>query len=241
MRYISFSLWIGDPATAPKYLIGAVENVKLAKEIYPDWVCRFYVPHFDPFCEMELAKCTHRLMEMGAELAFPGFKTPISTGNSDGIPMMYHRFLVADSPNVEYFIVRDADSRLSLREKAAVDQWIESGKILSSLRDHPAHARGLNGGLWGAKGDVLPNMERSIRDWLAKLNRPFEYSDDQDFLGQVIWTKFHMHAMQHDSCCGYQGAVPFPTRREGYRFVGEVFEADGTPRAGDWEAIIPNS
>lgn len=229
MRYISFSLWIGDPVTAPKYLVGAVENVKLAKTIYPDWVCRFYVPPVDE-TPYELEHTIITLESLGAE---------IRCAPSD-MPLMYARFLIADEKDAEYFVVRDADSRLSLREKAAVDQWIESGKMIHSCRDHPAHCRGLNGGLWGAKGGCLPNMLTSIKDWLAKLNRPFAYSDDQDFLGQVIWTKFYNHAMQHDSCCKYPDAVPFPTRRLGYRFVGEVFEADGTPRAGDWEQVIPN-
>ena len=38
-KIISFCLW-GDN---PKYTIGAIENAKLAKTIYPDWTCRFYV------------------------------------------------------------------------------------------------------------------------------------------------------------------------------------------------------
>lgn len=237
MRYISFSLWIGDPATAPKYLVGAVENVKLAKEIYPDWQCVFWVPVMsdgrvpgDEYPNEVPMEKINELERLGARI-YLGIPS---------IPEMYWRFFIADHTDCEYFIVRDADSRLSLREKAAVDQWIESGKMIHTMRDHPAHCRGMNGGLIGAKGGCLPNMLTSVKDWLAKLNRPFAYSDDQDFLGQVIWTKFYNHAMQHDSCCKYPDAVPFPTRREGYRFVGEVFEADGTPRDGDWEQVIPN-
>lgn len=226
MKYISFSLW-GD---VPKYLVGAVENVKLAKVIYPDWVCRFYVPYLG--VTPELDKTITELESLGAHIM----------GGQPDMSEMYWRYLVADLKDVDYWIARDCDSRLSMREKAAVDQWIESGKLISSLRDHPAHCRGMNGGLIGAKGGVLPHMGTSIRDWEARLGRPFQYSDDQDFLGQVIWTKFYNHAMQHDSCCRhhYTDAVPFPTRREGFRFVGEVFEADGTPRAGDWEQVIPN-
>ena len=39
MKLITFSLW-GDN---PKYTIGAIKNANLAKEIYPDWICRYYV------------------------------------------------------------------------------------------------------------------------------------------------------------------------------------------------------
>ena len=38
-KVISFSLWGNDPF----YIEGAYKNIELAKEIYPDWVCRFYV------------------------------------------------------------------------------------------------------------------------------------------------------------------------------------------------------
>jgi bifunctional DNA-binding transcriptional regulator/antitoxin component of YhaV-PrlF toxin-antitoxin module len=36
---ISFCLFGNNP----KYLIGAEENAKLAKQIFPDWECRFYI------------------------------------------------------------------------------------------------------------------------------------------------------------------------------------------------------
>ena len=39
MNVISFSLW-GDN---PKYTIGAIKNAMLAKDIYPGWICRFYL------------------------------------------------------------------------------------------------------------------------------------------------------------------------------------------------------
>jgi len=41
---ISFSLWGNDPM----YWKGAVKNIKLAKELYPGFICRFYV---DKNCE----------------------------------------------------------------------------------------------------------------------------------------------------------------------------------------------
>lgn len=39
MKTISFSLW----GNKPMYTFGALENIRLAKIIYPDWKCRFYV------------------------------------------------------------------------------------------------------------------------------------------------------------------------------------------------------
>ena len=57
-KIISFSLW-GDN---PKYLTGAVENIKLQKEFYPDWICRFYIHNSVP------SYIHHRLKNDGAEV-----------------------------------------------------------------------------------------------------------------------------------------------------------------------------
>ena len=38
-KIISFSLWGNNPI----YTQGAIRNAELAKEIYPDWVCRYYI------------------------------------------------------------------------------------------------------------------------------------------------------------------------------------------------------
>ena len=43
-KVISFSLW-GDN---PIYTIGAIKNAELAKEIYPDWTCRYYIGKSTP-------------------------------------------------------------------------------------------------------------------------------------------------------------------------------------------------
>ena len=43
--------------------------------------------------------------------------------------------------------MRDSDSRLNPRERFAVEEWIQSGKAVHTIRDHPNHERPLNGGL----------------------------------------------------------------------------------------------
>ena len=39
MKIIAFSLWGDDP----KYTFGAIKNASIAEELFPDWICRFYV------------------------------------------------------------------------------------------------------------------------------------------------------------------------------------------------------
>ena len=65
-------------------------------------------------------------------------------------PMVW-RFLIASDPSVGRYIIRDADSRLSER-KAAVSEWIESGKKFHVMRDHPSHNNfAMSGGMWAGQ------------------------------------------------------------------------------------------
>ena len=43
-KIITFSLW-GDN---PKYTHGAIKNADLAMDIYPGWVCRYYIGKSTP-------------------------------------------------------------------------------------------------------------------------------------------------------------------------------------------------
>ena len=47
------------------------------------------------------------------------------------------------SENIERFISRDCDSRLSERDRVAVDEWIKSEKNFHIIREHPIGHRSL--------------------------------------------------------------------------------------------------
>ena len=49
------------------------------------------------------------------------------------------RFETIDDPDVEINMSRDTDTRILLREKLAVDEWLASGKTFHIMRDHPHH------------------------------------------------------------------------------------------------------
>ena len=55
----------------------------------------------------------------------------------------------------------------------AVEEWIQSGKAVHTIRDHPNHERPLNGGLWGGtKGAIkgMTNMIKSFGNKQASVN-----------------------------------------------------------------------
>ncbi len=111
-KIIAFSLYGEEEA----YRLGALANCDLAAAVYPGWTCRIYVSQDIP------AAFNEQLRARGAEVVV---KEQVS--NTDG---MFWRFLPAADPEVDATIVRDIDSRLSHREKVAVDEWLASGKRL---------------------------------------------------------------------------------------------------------------
>jgi hypothetical protein len=164
---ISISLY-GDGA---KYSVGALENARLAKTIYPGWVMLFHVDKGHPVIPKLLAE--------GAEV-IEHEKEPGSGG-------MFWRFYTADDSRFTHTIIRDADSRLNVRDKAATDAWIESGKSLHVIWDDPWHKnRKIIGGAWGIKNKSFEQIEKACVEWPDHST----YGDDENFLDAVIWPKF---------------------------------------------------
>jgi len=170
MKYLSFSLW-GDK---PIYNVGAIRNAELWKTVYPDWQMVVYYDNTVPQDTVDsLRKLDVKIID-------------VTNINIFG---MFWRFLAHDLPESEYAIFRDCDSRLSLREKLAVDEWLSSGKSIHVMRDHPAHripygnnSLGILGGMWGIKCGIIP-----LSDMVLKYNfgKKLTYGSDQTFLKNI--------------------------------------------------------
>lgn len=199
---ISFSLWGNNP----KYVDGAIANLKLAPVIYPEWKCRIYV---DKSVHIDTLKQLH---ELGAEI----IQISDERGPFYG---MYWRFFVNDDPTVNRYIVRDLDSRLNWREKAAVDEWISEGTPVHVMRDHPHHTFPIQGGMWGGTFNCVNNMYQKICAW----NQYDRYACDQFFLGNIIWPLVKDQCTLHDPIFSNK---PFPKHKpieDGGTFVGQIY------------------
>jgi hypothetical protein len=99
-RVISFALY----GTKPKYNLGAIYNVEMAKVYFPGWKCRFYVTN-------DVLNLTiNVLKDLGSEIEY----IPPGMGKIGG---MFWRFMVADDPTVDRYIIRDVDSRMNARDR----------------------------------------------------------------------------------------------------------------------------
>lgn len=212
MNVISFCLYGNDP----KYVVGALKNVELAKDIYPDWEVWIYYAQTD-------------------EEALMGTDAKLFNMEGSQLPGMFWRFL----PKVDRFIVRDTDSRLSTREKLAVDEWVASGKSLHVMRDHPHHRQTIMGGMWGiAAGDY--SIEARVYSWCKNDEcwGHLHFSNaDQRFLREVVYNDFKNDMIAHESInSGFPNSVPFPTEMIDRRFVGEIYD-ENDERGWQYELI----
>jgi len=127
---------------------------------------------------------------------------------------MFWRVYPASEEDVDIVIVRDCDSRLSLREKAAVEEWLASDKGFHIMRDHPHHNTEILGGMWGAKKGVVPK----IKDFIDEYVKGDFWQVDQNFLREKIYPIVKNNSFVHDE---YFEKNLFPLTRENGNFVGE--------------------
>ena len=211
MRVISFCLW----GNAPRYCIGAIENAKLAKKYYPDFVCWFYI--HTPSVPADIIKTLEtmdnvRVIPRQGEKVFPNLA-------------MSWRFEPHDDPEVELFMSRDTDTRILLREVLAVREWIETGKTFHIMRDCPMHYPKILGGMFGSrKIPGVANMTRMFTEYFAS----HEGEEDQLFLQNCIYPLIQNDCVIHDEIKRYEGEVcrNFPIRYDPeFNFVGQyVYE-----------------
>jgi len=143
---------------------------------------------------------------------------------------MTWRFFAASDPSVSRVCCRDIDSRLSLRERSAVEEWITSGKAFHVMRDHPSHSLfALSGGMWCTRSGEIPDIEDLLKG--ARLGN--NYLEDMDFLNSIIWPMARKDILQHDSfSCQKYKAKAFPVPRVSMEHVGAVF-VDNEMREAD--------
>lgn len=204
--------------SAPRYTQGAVEYAEMLPHFFPGWQLFIYTPGLcpeGPDCPVPAGEA-RRIEKAGGR-----FKQIPKASAIAGAGGMFWRFAAAIDPDVKRFAIRDADSRPSVREWAAVEEWIASGKQFHVMRDHPAHGRwAIPGGMWGAVRGALSEDDFAVGGFGdARL-------EDTRFLSALYEARVRGRALEHDSfSCRQYGARPFPASREQDDHVGAVFES----------------
>lgn len=209
MKVFSVCLWGNDS----KYTIGAIKNADLAKQYYPDFQYWIYI-HKESVPQNIIDELTKK----------DNVKIIFKEGNLNTCKPMMWRFESILNSNVEVMIVRDVDTRILLREKLAVYEWLQSDKLIHIMRDHPHHNCKILGGMWGMKQNNLCNWNKLFNTVIQTSSRNY----DQLFVSNVIYSIYKNSAMIHASYHKYETfaknfPTPFCSER---RFVGEYVFAD---------------
>jgi len=250
-KVISMSLYGKDP----RYTWGVLRNAQLVPVHLPDWTLRVYIAA-DP-APSHLAvppRIINKLRLLGVDIV------RISTGNS--MAPRNWRLLAADDERVDYFLVRDADTRLSERESVAVRNWLSTADkggpqsaVVHCVRDHPKHAdQAIVNALWGGRPRALHSrLNMRVID-IPGLASSASQKEVTVVMSDVLWPAVSDAAYCHDSvspCDRWSPPVsrrPFSTSRRGQEYLGQKFDqhqqlvsTDGDQLKSDVMCSIPSS
>lgn len=206
MYVFSFCLY-GQPCY--KYYTGLLENLEIISKHYPEWKVFVYTGADVPGSFIDT------LRSKGARV----FMIP-----KTGPIMMMYRFLAIDEPGVDAMLVRDADSRIHMRDRWAINEFISSSFKAHSVRDHPYHGVPLLGGLWGVKSGSIPDgITRFVNRYI---NVPWAHGKDQDFLQRDIFPLLKgsllVHTSQKYRYSNEETIVMFPFEWTDAMYCGKV-------------------
>lgn len=191
---IAYCLWGNEP----RYLVPLSENVRIAPHLFPGWTIRLY--HDASVPQPYLLELAGR----GVQL-----RTMVLPPNVPAHRKLLWRFEVIADPTVRRFLIRDADSLLTVKERVAVDAWLQSRYWFHTMRDWYTHTDLLLAGMWGGVGNVLPGTARLMQAYTAW--RMENNHVDQDVLSETVWPTIRGHCLIHDSIfTGCLGSVSFP-------------------------------
>ena len=243
-KFICFSLWCQDKGidgkkyqTGNMYCNGAIRNLEIRNNlgIYKDWTFRFYINNTVPNDVIEKLKS----FDLGFGFGLGRVEIVDMTGSK--IPGMFWRFLAINQNDCDLFIVRDCDSRISLREEKIVNEWIDSPKFMHIIRDHPHHYYKILGGMWGLKlsNSIISLKVKNLFNnylgiFLSRRNFNFTRMDDMKFLDFIYDKMKKEYIMEHDNFFGkkFGNSIQLLDGFSGeyYPYIGEIFdENDNKP------------
>ena len=223
---IAFAFY-GDPNSPVHqrrgYFEGIRSNLGAISSFYnSSWVVRLYhdIGSDDPLmADLCSLACSNDQLDL---CSVPQLPHPLLAKAVPMFPMIWRFFPTLDT-QVDAFMSRDLDSIVTSREVKAVEEWVQSGKTLHTMRDHPQHNVPMLGGMWGVQMPRRSKTWRAVwkRIWTNIIADPLSQSDrgskgpDQTLLSRYVWRRLPGGMVQHDSyfCSQYPGAVGFPSQR----------------------------
>jgi len=226
-KILAFSFY-GNPKTKEqrrrKYFQGIERNLAEMGAVYGKaWTMRLYIdlelssPVFKKLCSLA---CSNNNFDLCLASNLPG--NPVR--NASNIFPRIWRFFPTLDPQVDILLSRDLDSLIGPREVSAVREWLKSGKLIHSMRDHPQHQVPMLAGTWGARLTSPRARQKWKTSWDLIMKHKMTTAPpnatngpDQIILQHAVWSWWGKYdSMEHDSynCRTFRNAVGFPTERK---------------------------
>lgn len=215
-KVISFTIFGG----LKKYCLGLLKNIELAQEHLPDYKVWIYAGNDVPEGYIKQYK------------SFSNVKyIPV---DNNGLELTCSRFYAIDDPSVDIIICRDADSRITERDRYLIREFENSDKEFHIIREHFWHKRRIMACGWGAKrGCIKKNLENLYHTWIRdKKSLIGVYGTDELFLEQCVYPLIKDQALIHTNIVAYNGEritnISRP-REDDADFIGNVilFDSEG--------------
>jgi hypothetical protein len=208
-QLIAYSLY----GSEERYTIGAIKNAILAQRHFKGFTLRFYTGASVP----ESIKQTLRL--------FAHVQLVEQPGPEDHRAKLW-RFQALKDREYDVVLSRDADARLTHRERIAHEEFLASGLEFHIMKDHPTgHNYQISAGMFAAR-------TRAISDDLQIAEGSNYYTQDQDWLAAEIWPQIKANVLIHDESYetpteGQSKRRTFPIAKKAtLHHIGAALEAD---------------
>jgi hypothetical protein len=195
---ISFSLY----GSEMRYLVGAIKNAIIAQQLFDDeYELIFFIGESVP------------QWVQSTLLLFPNVRVIDMAQRREDSTARLWRF-IACSYDYDVVMFRDCDARLSIREKMAHEQWLDSGLDAHIMKDHAiGHNYTINAGMFSVKSELFQDMPDLIEAFAPKDT----YTQDQEFLAQVVFPRIQFSCLVHDEFFntkveGKSKLLPYPTK-----------------------------
>jgi hypothetical protein len=202
----------------PKYVEGMVKNLEQIRHYYPTFQTWIVVGNDVPSEYIEKYQ------------SFPNVKLthyPLTGGR-----LTTFRFFPIDNQYVACMIVRDADSRITERDRECIRRFLESDFTVYTIRDHYYHKCPLMSGQWGIKRiSTHPSfqLEAGYNELKDKLSSVDYYGNDEYYTRHYIFPMYGEHMIAFSSIDYSTGgketiAEITPPQKDKWDFCGNVYE-----------------
>lgn len=222
-KIISFSLW-GDIRL---YCIGAIKNALLAEKYFPGWKCRFY---YDISVPKIIIDYLSNLSNV--ELFFITIPSGGKRFKDNGQFGAFWRFFPFNDDDVEVWMSRDIDSRISEYDAILMNDFLQSKNVLHTSSDITEKI--IRAGAFAFRNYIDSHDTRIVDGIKLDINSLAQYQDkmncrfyaDEDFLNNVFFP-YYKHSYIRTNRFNHNNARYF--NRFTGAYIGQVLDEYDNP------------